>query len=95
MSEYPFEPRKLARHEMGRGVQWRWTVTCPICGHDYNHLENVNTEDAKDNYEASWEGRGDLTVLTFSCEGCGDKWALCFGFHKGNTYIFYRSVEQS
>lgn len=64
-------------------------VCCPHCGFEYVHPEQPFVEDSKDNYEASWPGRGDLTVIPFWCES-GHKFEICFGFHKGNVTAFVR-----
>lgn len=95
MTDYPFNPWKVAtKANFSPGnAQFAWVLTCPICQFDYNHLVELKTEPGEDSYKASWEGRGDLTTLEFWCEGCGKHWKLCLGFHKGNIYIFYRSVE--
>lgn len=65
---------------------------CPVCDFNYTAAGVPYVEDGNDNYEASWGGRGHLTAIPFEGE-CGHAWELCFGFHKGNTYIFARVVE--
>jgi hypothetical protein len=70
--------------------QFAYAIHCPRCGFDYTHTTDTPvTEDAKDNYEASWQGRGDLLRVPFLCEN-GHEFELCFGFHKGQTLVFAR-----
>lgn len=64
-------------------------LLCPLCGFDYNHFSKCEIENGNDDYDASWSGRGDLTVLKFWGE-CGHNWELCIGFHKGQSFIFAR-----
>lgn len=68
-------------------------VTCPRCDNDYALSDNVRTVSSDDNYAASWSGRGDLTIIHFKGE-CGHEWELCFGFHKGKTYAYCRTLAE-
>lgn len=63
-----------------------FVIVCPFCAFDFNHIGAVERVESNDNYEA-WEGRGDLTRIQFECEA-GHIWRLCFGFHKGQTFVF-------
>jgi len=67
---------------------------CPVldCGGDYVHIEKVAHQKGNDNYDADWEGKGDLVVISMFCE-FGHKWETCFGFHKGKTIVFTRRIE--
>ena len=62
---------------------------CPICKGEYNHVHAPYLKDGGDNYEAKWNGRGDLVVIPMSGECCSE-WEVCIGFHKGNSSIFAR-----
>jgi hypothetical protein len=99
MTDYPFNPRKLAGKSVdeigyiGDDIQQVWVVKCPICQNSFNHIVNAHLQSGEDRYQADWVGRGDLASIVFECENCSKKWALCFGFHKGNTFIFYRSAS--
>lgn len=64
-----------------------FVVVCPFCGFDFNHIETVERVEGNDNYQA-WDGRGDLAQIQFRCENGGHVWRLCFGFHKGQTFVF-------
>ena len=70
----------------------RHQVVCPVCGFNCTHPEGVRTVSGNDEYAASWPGRGDLTVLSFEGE-CGHHWELCFGFHKGEVFVFSRVLS--
>lgn len=64
-------------------------VACPICHYDYVHPYFTECIDGGDNYKADWWGRGDLYKIHFWAE-CGSEFQLCFGYHKGQTFCFYR-----
>lgn len=67
-------------------------VSCPACGNTYIHTMPPEYEKGNDNYDASWQGRGDLIVIPVWGE-CGHNWEICFGFHKGQTFSFVRPRE--
>ena len=67
-------------------------LKCPVCAFDYTHVEPPYLKDGGDNYEAGWNGRGDLAVVPVWSE-CGSKWQVCIGFHKGQSAIFTRVIE--
>lgn len=72
------------------------SIRCPNCESMgdtglYTHVSSAKIVNGNDNYEAGWEGRGDLTVIRFYCEA-GHTWELCIGFHKGNSYLFKRII---
>jgi hypothetical protein len=71
-------------------------IKCPFCGEDYISTIRIGTKKSKDDYSA-WSGRGSMDFLEFECECCDVKtpWRLCFGFHKGSTYVYIdTSVEE-
>jgi hypothetical protein len=72
-------------------------MTCPvyncdnsISGYPGIHMLPPLLVEGNDNYEA-WAGRGNLTVIPMCCE-YGHYWELCFGFHKGQIFTFYRNL---
>jgi hypothetical protein len=69
-------------------------IVCPICGLEYNHVQSLGTRLGHDNYQAGWSGRGNLHVITMSCEE-GHTWELCLGEHKGNVFFFGRRMKQA
>lgn len=81
----------LSTEDAGWGDAKR-NLKCPECGHEYNHLEPPYLKDGGDNYEAKWGGRGDLIVVPVEGE-CGSIWQVCFGFHKGNSVAFTRTIK--
>lgn len=93
MKDYPLNPSKCFKSNHGMGddnLYHKYIVTCPICGFDYNHISEPIFENGKDNYESSASAyRGNLARIPFECEN-GHKWELCLGFHKGNTFAFFR-----
>jgi len=76
-------------------------INCPVCRCDestsgpidYQHFERPEYTDGNDNYEA-WSGRGDLIRIPFWGE-CGHCWYLCIGFHKGNSFLFWKEGDHS
>ncbi|PQV64447.1 hypothetical protein B1R32_105129 [Abditibacterium utsteinense] len=66
-------------------------IRCPICEFEYQHCENPQVIDGKDDYKANWDGRGNLIVIPVWGE-CGSKWEICFGSHKGYTAAFVRLI---
>ena len=66
-------------------------VHCPECGFYCNHFDGMREVDGGDNY-AAWSGRGDLIAIRFLGE-CGHNFELCFGFHKGTTFVFCRTRQ--
>lgn len=62
-------------------------VLCPVCRHDYTHPVDPIMVDGEDAGKA-WSGRGDAVKVPFVGE-CGHRFALCFGFHKGQTFCFW------
>ena len=65
------------------------TLVCPICDFEYCHFGDPLLIKS-DNYTA-WQGRGDLISIPCRCEN-GHKFEICFGFHKGNTSVFAKSI---
>ena len=67
-------------------------LVCPMClrmspdRQTYIRSGRVSLVEGHDNYEA-WEGRGDALAIAMNGE-CGHSWALCLGFHKGQTFLF-------
>lgn len=53
-------------------------LKCPVCGFEYNHPLRPAPQ------ELTVEGS--TQVVSFAGE-CGHSWSLCFGFHKGNTFV--------
>lgn len=68
------------------------TLTCPVCQHEYNHLDTPRLVEGHDDYKA-WEGRGDLVVVPIKGE-CGSLFEIHFGFHKGQIAVFARVVKE-
>jgi len=70
-------------------------LNCPVCGDNFQHVGKDVGEprliDGQNAY-AAWDGKGDLVVVPVVGE-CGHKWELCFGFHKGNTAAFARTLD--
>jgi len=64
-------------------------LKCPECGHNNQHLLQPHFVSGNDNYEAGWNGRGDLVIVPIESE-CGSNWEICLGFHKGTTSSFVR-----
>jgi hypothetical protein len=63
---------------------------CPECGFNCNHINRTERYDGHDNYKAKvfgWWGRGDVIAVVFDGE-CGHQWRMCFGFHKGEIYVW-------
>ena len=66
-------------------------LLCPYCNDTYIHQENDPIRlEGNDKYDAGWGGRGDVLKVPFWGE-CGHRFGLCFGFHKGNTYVWAES----
>ena len=63
-----------------------YQVLCPICRYDYVHMSDPITL-SSDSYTA-WHGRGDAIKIPFDGE-CGHRFALCFGYHKGQVFAFW------
>jgi hypothetical protein len=72
--------------------EWGEQLLCPVCSDYYTHIEKVEHYPDHDDYycknipSIDWEGRGEAVVLHFYCES-NHKWAIRFGFHKGNIYV--------
>lgn len=69
-------------------------IVCPVCGFDYNHLrppQSLSGWESSENVSAPpaycWSGRGDGLVVPIEGE-CGHRWAICLGFHKGQSFMF-------
>lgn len=88
MIEYSITNSIMNNNEWGNRA-YDLSVCCPICKFDYSSITNIREVSGEDSYKASWEGRGELTILHFEGE-CGHEWELCFGFHKGKTIMFCR-----
>lgn len=67
-------------------------LKCPVCGLEFVHFDRPLYVEGHDNYEADWEGKGDLIVIPMWCEN-GHLWEMCFGFHKGNTHPIIRNIR--
>jgi hypothetical protein len=75
------------------GPQWGTRLKCPVCAETYQHAGMQQHIPGRDNYEAGWGGRGDLIIIPVWCE-LEHVWQLCFGQHKGATFVFVRVPEQ-
>lgn len=64
-------------------------VLCPVCECFNVHPTHSYQVKGNDSGDAGWQGRGDLHALGFWGE-CGHNFEVCFGFHKGSTYVFSR-----
>lgn len=62
-------------------------VVCPLCGYNYNHF-SVN-EVLNDDYQDE-HCRGPVIIQHFHCEADLHRWAVCFGFHKGEMSFWCR-----
>lgn len=71
-----------------------YLIHCPYCDLEFNHTGTFRKELGKDDYQASWWGRGDLIVIPMQCEN-GHMWELCVGFHKGQLYMFGREGTET
>jgi hypothetical protein len=67
-------------------------LTCPVCSDDYNHFGKAVQINGNDYWGGAWMGRGAVRKLGFWCES-GHYWNLCFGFHKGNVYVYAEPAE--
>lgn len=76
-------------HEHGQRA-----VLCPVCGFDYTTLDAPHVVLGHDRGSGGWAGRGDLIVIKGSCES-GHEFEVCFGFHKGQTFTFCRTSEDT
>ena len=65
-------------------------VLCPVCRESYVHVEDAYTVEGHDANKA-WDGRGDCVRVPLWGE-CGHAWELCFGFHKGETFVFTERI---
>mgnify|MGYP003474224453 FL=1 len=97
MKDYPFNPNKCFKTNHGMGdnnLHHRTILACPICSFDYNYISKPIFEDGADNYKSSAPAyRGHLVRIPFVCEN-GHNWEICFGFHKGNTFVFFRDPRE-
>lgn len=84
--------RKLLGYDNVAGDDSRM-IYCPVCKFDYNHILSVEKFEGHDNNKAPWWGRGDLVVIKLCCES-SHEWEICFGFHKGQTFAFARTIEE-
>lgn len=66
-------------------------VKCPCCGGTNNHVEPPYLVTG-DDYKCGWDGRGERIVVPFWGE-CSSKWQINVGFHKGESFIFVRIIE--
>jgi hypothetical protein len=64
-------------------------LRCPECADTYQGTAAPQTVTSEDDYSAGWGGRGPVLVVPM-VGNCGHAWALCFGFHKGETFAFVR-----
>jgi hypothetical protein len=62
-------------------------IKCPVCGGNFSHTLDITRRPGEDRAGSAWAGRGNVDVIEFEGE-CGHYWALCLGFHKGETYMF-------
>ena len=76
------------------GPIWGTRLKCPSCGSTNLHIIPPQRIPSYDDYEAGWGGRGDLVVLPLWGE-CEHTWELCFGSHKGETFVFIRVPESA
>jgi hypothetical protein len=72
-------------------------LKCPVCGFDYNHIGEVRPVSGYEEFPPpegalNWAGRGRGHALEMNGE-CGHRWLVCFGFHKGNSYLFVTVPE--
>jgi len=68
-------------------------LICPLCDSTYQDLSGgAVIVDGEDEYGDGWGGRGPLLMLP-ACGECGHLWDICFGFHKGETFVFVRVRE--
>lgn len=65
---------------------------CPICKFRLGSVGKIEIIEGHDNYKSGWSGKGDLVVIPVQ-SGCGSKWELCIGQHKGHLVKFHRVVE--
>ena len=82
---------------MGTGGFDQLGIVCPFCpisthgGASYVHMKTPRVYAGNDRYDAShhfdMDVRGDVTVLHFSCEEGGHRWALVLGEHKGGIFV--------
>ncbi len=75
------------------GPIWGTRLKCPICSETCQHAGAYQHIPGRDNYEAGWGGRGDLVIVPVWCE-FDHVWQLCFGQHKGATFVFVWVPEQ-
>ena len=72
-------------------------LKCPVCGFDCNHIGETTPvagyeEPSRPDGVVSWAGRGHGHAVEINGE-CGHRWLVCFGFHKGNSYLFVTVPE--
>jgi hypothetical protein len=71
----------------------RGLVSCPICKENFIHFEKPRLEEGNDQYNAlNGVVRGDGLVIPMWCEN-EHNFEVCFGFHKGCTYVFCRESK--
>lgn len=61
-------------------------VLCPTCGYDYAYVKEPRV-DSRPGHDRAWPGRGECMRIAFEGE-CDHTWDLCFGFYKGETFMF-------
>lgn len=78
--------RKMFRQNetLGPNYETLTSVVNPFTGDDYVFLLNID--------HADWMTRGTVTRLHFQQEA-GGRFALCFGFLKGNTYAWIEDED--
>jgi hypothetical protein len=88
MSKANDSPKDLPFRFGPEGVGHGRLVACPVCGFEYNRVVKPLDVGSGDDYGV-WKGRGDLWAMELKGE-CGSEWALCLGFHKGQTFVYCR-----
>jgi hypothetical protein len=84
-------PTDLAQGMGGHGLPGH-LLYCPTCRSSYQHVAGPSMAARGADY-AAWEGRGNLVRLPMHCE-MGHSWEICFGFHKGESWIFVQATGE-
>ena len=63
-------------------------LACPACDDEYVHIRDVAVDLGSDESDSRRPVRGTITTLYCECESGGHRFALKFGFHKGNTFVW-------
>jgi hypothetical protein len=77
-------------HEEYEYIPGATIMKCPVCDCNYTHDAGISINIRSDTYGA-WDGRGDCMIIPIYGE-CGHKWEVCFGFHKGQTFMFLSNI---